>query len=85
VKKSRSVVLLITGSVVLASCKQKPAYSDDLLLATPTPTATPASGNSSWHFFWRSWHIHSFFGSHSFFGGIMRGGFGSHGKASVST
>ncbi|MFY9989402.1 MAG: hypothetical protein WAM44_07900 [Chthoniobacterales bacterium] len=83
-KKSRSVVLLITGSVVLASCQQKPGASEDML-ATPTPTATPASSSSSWHYFWRSWHIHSFFGSSSFFSGILRGGFGSHGKASVAT
>jgi hypothetical protein len=29
--------------------------------------------------------MHSFFGSSSFFSGILRGGFGSHGKASVAT
>ncbi|MEO6053316.1 MAG: hypothetical protein ABIP97_04820 [Chthoniobacterales bacterium] len=90
VKKSRKVILLITGSFVFGACGKSPtnyivsrdgtAVSSSS--ASPTPTPGRAVGRSGWSYFWGGGGSSGGGGSHVSGSrtSVSRGGFGSHGS-----
>ncbi|HVE15639.1 MAG TPA: hypothetical protein VNB29_02840 [Chthoniobacterales bacterium] len=86
-KKSREIVLLITSSLALSACDQKPPETRSLaypLTATPTPTPsnvrTTSSSGGWWTRFGGGWSTGSSSGGEES-GSVSRGGFGGHGSS----